>query len=169
MSREPDSQPGATKRPEVFEAGSSPDPFQVLAAEHALIRLHLARAIEAARLPEDGGGTQKALAVLADSFRLHERREDLVLYPICEQLFGGRESVVAVLRQDHHAIRQMLQRTVDPTRSASVPSETLDELGRLLEGHFAKEERVLFPLMTAHLPGRESARLARRLRATPDA
>ncbi len=164
----PDRRPRAAgrARPAVFESGSNSDPFQILAAEHALIRLHLARILDAARRADHGAQTREALTAFAASFQVHERREDVVLYPMCEQLFGGRDSVAAVLREDHEAIR----RTVDdllaaPVWSGPVPFDALDRLHGLVEDHFGKEERVLFPLMTAHLPGKESARLARRLRA----
>ena len=33
------------------------------------------------------------------------------------------------------------------------PEDTLDELGRMLEAHVRKEERVLFPLIQQHCSG----------------
>ncbi len=157
---------GPRRPPAVFEAGSSLDPFQILAAEHALIRLHLSRLVDASSRDGAGAEAQKALAALSDGFRLHERREDLVLYPVCERLFGGRDGVASVLREDHGAIGRTLERLLaEPPRLGAMSASTLDELRSLLEDHFVKEERVLFPLMTAYLPGKESASLARRLRA----
>ncbi len=165
MSAEPRRPVRSRGGPRVFESGSSPDPFQVLVAEHAFIRLHLARTRDAAR--QGAGVLGSAFAALEGSYRLHERREDLVLYPVCERLFGGPESVAAVLRQDHEAIRRSLDRVLaECTRADSAPMATLDEVQRLLEDHFAKEERVLFPLITAYLLGKESRRLARQLRET---
>lgn len=143
------------------------DPFQVLTAEHALIRLQMARVLETVRRDPTGAGARKAVSEFADGIRLHQRREDLVMYPVCERLFGGRDGVASVLRDDHEAIRQTLERLLagapgpDPIRAADV-----EDLHGLLEDHFVKEERVLFPLMTAYLPGKENAALARRLRAT---
>ncbi len=152
--------------PLVFEAGSDQAPFQVLTAEHALIRLHVARALQAAARDPTGAEARKTLAVVADSFRVHQRREDLVMYPVCERLFGGRDGVASVLRDDHEAIRLALDRLgAAAARSGPVPAAGLVELRGLLEGHFLKEERVLFPLMTAYLPGKEATDLARRLRA----
>ncbi len=158
--------PPAEGRPAVFESASGSDPFQILSAEHALIRLHLARILDAAGGQDEGTAARTALASLAESFRLHERREELVLYPVCEQLFGGPEGVAAVLRKDHAAIRTAVERLLTAgERFRSGSPDALDELHRLMEQHFAKEERVLFPLMIARLAGKESARLARRLRA----
>ncbi len=156
--------------PRVFEASSSRDPFQVLAAEHALIRLQLARAIDAARSGEDGASARAAIASLADGFRLHQRREDLVMYPVCERLFGGPEGVASVLRDDHAEIEQLLSTLADGRGSSGLAAgAALEDLRRLCEVHFVREERVLFPLMTAYLAGKESAELARRLRAQPTA
>lgn len=150
----------------MFEAGSGPDPFQVLTGEHALIRLHLARTLEAARTDVHGRGAREAFAAFEMSFRVHQRREDLVMYPECERLFGGPDGVASVLREDHDAIHRILEPLAAGTgRPPRVDVEALERVRDLLEGHFAKEERVLFPLMMAYLPGKESANLARRLRA----
>ncbi len=160
----------ARRRPAVFEAVASLDPFQILAAEHALIRLQLSRLVDAAQLDPAGVEARRNLAALSDGFRLHERREDLVLYPVCERLFDGRDGVVCVLREDHEAIGRSLGRLLgEPPRRGPVSAAALDDLRSLLEDHFAKEERVLFPLMTAYLAGRDSANLARRLRAASTA
>ncbi len=152
--------------PAVFEAGSNLDPFQVLTAEHALIRLRFARTLEAARKHPAGADARTALATLADSFRIHQRREDLVMYPLCERLFGGPDGAASALREDHEAIRGALEQLLtDPVRLGPVSIRSLEAFHRQLEEHFVKEERVLFPLMTAYLPGKECASLARRLRA----
>lgn len=159
---------GRRRSPAVFEAGSNLDPFQVLTAEHALIRQRFAQVLEAARTdPADGG---KALAALADSFRTHQRREDLVMYPLCERLFGGPDGAASVLREDHEAMRGALERILaDPLGLGPVSVPGLESLHRQLEDHFVKEERVLFPLIAACLPEKESASLARRLRTAATA
>lgn len=153
---------------DIYEAASRLDPFQVLTAEHALLRLELSRAIDAAKVDPDGDATRKAVDLLVNGFRLHQRREDLVMYPVCERLFGGKDGPASALREDHAAIVRLFDGlTGDPERLGPAPKAALDELHRRLEAHFIKEERVLFPLMTAHLEGREAADLARRLRS-PD-
>lgn len=151
---------------EIYEAASRLDPFQVLTAEHALLRLELSRAIESARADSGGVETRRALAALLNGFRMHQTREDVVMYPVCERLFGGRDGPAAALREDHEAIRRAFDDlAADPERARLVSAADLEELRRRLETHFVKEERVLFPLMTAHLDGRETAELARRLRS----
>jgi len=149
----------------VFEAASAVEPFQVLTAEHALLRLQLSRSLEAAGRNTDGAEARKTLVVLLDGLRLHLRREDEVMVPLCERLFGGKDGAASVLRDEHAAIRLAfdgaLAGTVPP---GPVSAADLEPLRRLLEAHFAREEKVLFPFLTAHLDGRQAAGLARRLR-----
>lgn len=155
--------PGGT----VYEAGARLEPFQILTAEHALLRLQMRRALDAARRDPHGDGSRRALAALLDGFRLHERREDIVMVPACERLFGGKDGAASVLRGDHSAIRDAFSAALaEPAAPNPISVPALENLHHLLEAHFAREERVLFPLMTAHLAGREAADLARRLRAT---
>lgn len=152
--------------PDIYEAGTRLDPFQVLTGEHALIRLQLARTSDAVRRDAKGPDARRLLASLADGLGLHERREDLVLYPECERLFGGREGIACVLREDHEAVGRILGQLLDgASRVGPVSSRLLEELRLRLEDHFVKEERILFPMMTAYLPGRAGAALSRRLRA----
>ncbi len=154
-------------RAAVYEAGADLEPFQVLAGEHALLRLQLTRALDAARANPLGSTARRALAALYDGFRLHQRREDLVLVPACERLFGGRDGAASVLRDEHAAIRRAFTAALaKPVGLGSLSVPALHELHGLLEAHFVREERVLFPMMTAHLARREAADLARRLRAT---
>lgn len=161
--------PEPPRRPqEVYEAASRLDPFQVLTAEHALLRLELSRAIETARADSGGVETRRALAVLLNGFRMHQTREDVVMYPVCERLFGGRDGPAAALREEHELIRLAFDKlAADAERPRPASAEALEEVRQHLEAHFVKEERVLFPLMMAHLQGREIADLARRLRS-PD-
>lgn len=151
--------------PAVFEAGSNHDPFQVLTAEHALIRLHLARALEAAH--HTVGEAQASLSAFVDGVERHQRREDLVIVPLCERLLGGKDGVACVLRDDHEAIRRAMDavQAALGRRPSQASAIALDELRGLVEAHFNKEERVLFPQLAARLAGRESATLARNLRA----
>lgn len=149
----------------VYEAASAVEPFQVLTAEHALIRLHLNRALEAARRAPGGPEARRTLVVLLDGVQVHQRREDRVMYPLCERLFGGKDGAASVLRDEHAAIRRAFDALLPgATRPGPVSAADLEDLRRLLEAHFVREERVLFPLMAAHLEGREAADLARRLR-----
>ncbi len=153
-----------------YEPVSRSDPFSLLTAEHALLRRQVARALLAVN---DGGNAvalREALLGLSSSLRLHQRREDLVLYPVCERLFGGRGGAAALLHDDHAALAARLESL---SRRSEVQGRVsrlrLDVLRNELDEHFAKEERVLFPLTAARLSGTETSDLARRLRAPPRA
>ena len=167
MRADPKASPQPSRGPQdVYEAASRLDPFQVLTAEHALLRLEVSRAIDAARIDPEGPGTRKAVDVVLKGFSLHQRREDLIMYPVCERLFGGKDGPASALRHDHaEIVRAFDELLANPARPAPGPEAALENLRRLLEAHFVKEERVLFPMMTAQLEGREAADLARRLRS----
>jgi iron-sulfur cluster repair protein YtfE (RIC family) len=150
----------------VYEPVSRSDPFGILVAEHALLRQQFARALGAAGDGADPSSIREALAALSVSLRLHQRREDLVLYPVCERLFGGEGGAASVLREGHVAIAEQLDALVRESEAAGrVSRGRLEVLRNELDDHFGKEERVLFPLTAALLSGTESSSLARRLRA----
>lgn len=152
----------------VYEAGARSDPFSVLVAEHALLRQQFARVLAAAKDDESGAPTRRTLGALSESLRLHQRREDFALYPLCERLFGGKEGAASVLRDDHTAIVAQLEVLLrESATTGRVSRPRLDVLCGELDDHFGKEERVLFPLTAALLSGTESSDLARRLRTPP--
>lgn len=137
------------------------NPFQILVAEHELVRRRF-REVEAAAT---GPARRKAVAGLVTSLRLHIRREERGLYPVCEILFGGPDGVAAVMRADHAILHEALANLRPGPRTDADILEVVRRLHGDLEAHFGKEERVLFPLMAAMLPGKESGELARRLGA----
>lgn len=149
---------------------SPPDPFRILIEEHTRLRRELMRTLAAARFEERRSEATPAFEALSDSLRLHQKREELILYPLCERLFGGREGAAGVLRSDHGSILAELDtvRRGGDLRTG-MPPVGLERIRIALESHFGKEERVLFPLIAAHLSGRESALLARRLAAVEKA
>ncbi len=141
------------------------DPFQILSAEHDLLRQGFARLLEAARLDDEGWACQRVSRNLLVSMKLHQRREDRALYPVCERLFGGKDGAASVLKEEHTAILAGLTGLVRPGDPAATRRRAQAEALRLLaEEHFGKEERILFPLTAALLSGTESTALARRLR-----
>ena len=134
------------------------DPFQLLVAEHELLRAQLRRA--------QTGAHRADVQRLADAARTHMHRESRALHPMCERLFGGPDGAVAVMREDHDAMQAELR----SLEHAATDGDRGDIMARLeafaahLEEHLAREERVLFPLMAALLSGTDAARLADRLR-----
>lgn len=140
-----------------------PDPFQLLVAEHAMFRRDLERAGLAADAPGASRRSEGLLGPLTSRFQLHTEREDEVLAPICERLFGGKDGAAAVMREDHAGIKEAL-RAVDRARDARDRREGIERLSARMEAHFAREEHVLFPLMAAFLSNGEATALARQLR-----
>ncbi len=150
----------------LYEPVSRSDPFSILAAEHALVRQQFARAIVAVGDAADPAAARAALAALSTSLQVHQEREDRVLYPVCERLFGGRRGATSVLREDHAALSErLLALTRESTALGRVSRLRLDVLRNEVDDHFGREERVLFPMTAARLSGTESSDLARRLRA----
>lgn len=148
----------------VYAGGSRTDPFGILVAEHALLRQRVARVLAAARGETSSVG--RALGALTESLRIHQRREDRALLPLCERLFGGRDGAASVLRDDHAAIIERLEAlTREAASTGRISPLRLENTLHELEDHLGKEERVLFPLTAALLSGTESSDLASRLRA----
>jgi len=157
--------PPATLAPTGF---SHSDPFQILSAEHALLRRDLVRILEGPRDAEPGTVVGERLASLSERLQRHLMSEERVLYPVCERLFGRKDGPAPVLRGDHQAIRERLVALVDEAgRLERIPRVRLDLLRLDLDDHFGREEQVLFPLTRALLTGTESGSLARKLRAPP--
>ena len=154
--------------PPAYEAISRPDPFQILVAEHALLRQDMERALEAATNRGTSPGMDRRLEALADRFRLHTRREDRVVVPVCERLFGGKDGAAAVMRADHGVIIKDLESLGREGMPAGGRRGRVSRLKTHMEAHFAREEHVLFPLMAALLSNPEAAALARRLRSVSD-
>lgn len=145
------------------------DPFQILCAEHALLRRDIARIVEESKDHAAGVVANRLLVSLCPLVGQHLLREERVLYPVCERLFGGRDGPALVLREDHREIRRRLDLLADEAgRVGQVSHARLDVLHLQIADHFRKEERVLFPLTRARLSGTESSSLARRLRGLPD-
>ena len=141
------------------------DPFQLLTAEHAMLRRDFARLLQAA----SDGHPADALRLaneIADSLDRHLRDEETVVYPVCERLFGGKTGAASVLREDHASIRDRMGTLLARGRKDGAPSPVRVDMLRLeMDVHFGREERVLFPMVSALLSGTESDALARRLRA----
>lgn len=140
------------------------DPFQLLVAEHALIHAQIRRTIAAidGRAAERKG--REGLRALHEMTRHHIAREEVGLYPLCERLLGSG-GAISVLRMDHAAIRADLA-GLDSASREELPLR-LESSAARVEAHTAREERVLFPMISALLPGSELDALAWQMRSLP--
>ena len=144
---------------------SRANPFELLTAEHDLLRRNLGRAIELSRSRAESKESEASLRSFLAALRQHMRREEVTLYPLCERLFGGRESAMAVLRGDHAAIDRAAASLSPRSGKDGTPvAVRLTDLARILDSHLAREERVLFPLVATRLTEADSTFLVRELR-----
>ena len=148
--------------PQAQSAGG-PDPFESLAVEHAALLAEIERttAIHGRHRPIRRGTIRRLAQVAAR----HMRREERALYPVCERLFGPT-GAVSVMRGEHASIaRAFAALAAAPDKSLG---QELAALAGLLEVHFTREERVLFPIVGALLTGTRADRLARDLQMRSD-
>ena len=91
------------------------------------------------------GLRQRADEVLAFyelNLRGHFQAEEKVLFPRLRSLAPACDSLIAVLAEEHEAIRRL----VEKLRAKSELAKSIFDLGDLLERHIRKEERELFPI-----------------------
>ena len=144
------------------------DPFQILTAEHAMLRRDFAALVQGLETVSGRTESQKALESLAQALVAHLRSEEAVVYPVCERLFGGKAGAASVLREDHRSLRERVDALLAASSNSSPISRSRADMLRLeASDHFGREERILFPLTAALLSGTEADTLARRLRADP--
>ena len=140
------------------------NPFELLATEHELLRRQLGRALTSAGAPARKAPEPPPIDALVDALRIHFRREERALFPLCERIFGGPESAVGVLHDEHVAIDDALGPIARGSLGPKETSRALEEVVGLLERHLAREEKVLFPLAQSRMTQAEAGFLAKRLR-----
>lgn len=113
--------------------------------------------------------------MMATELVRHARKEDEALFPALEAIFGTQGTPTTVMRQEHEAIHAqaaLFRKTVHELHEIEHPAivqqggalrkaasggsgaaeiqRTAEDIIRLLDVHFGKEERILFP-MARHL------------------
>lgn len=166
-----------------------------LLQEHADIMRRVAELRAAVRdLAEHGeAALPAALPVMRQMGRLmetqlaaHARKEDEVLFPALEAIFGPDNGPTGVMRQEHrdiHGQGALLRQTLHELNAVEHPRieaggaqlrslaaagasaaglcDTATEIIRLLDLHFGKEEQILFPMAEQLLSADELNSLAR--------
>jgi len=122
----------------------------------------------------------------------HARKEDEALFPALEAFIDATDSPTAVMRLEHREIHSqgvLLRQTLAELNEVEHPrieaagaklreltavggeAEALranaEEIIRLLDAHFYKEERILFPLAENLLDAQALAEVGRRIEAMP--
>lgn len=122
----------------------------------------------------------------------HARKEDEALFPAVEAVLGAADGPTGVMREEHRAIHaqgELLRRTLHELNDVEHPQieagaarltalgaaggsaaslrATAEEVLRLLDLHFAKEEEVLFPMTRQLLDEAALARVGDQMEALP--
>ena len=97
-------------------------------------------------LPHAGsaGEVREQAALLAAALVSHARLEDEVLFALMAKA-GGDSGLLATMEEEHTRIADLLTRA-QGTRDLGLARSALLEAVALARDHFAKEERVAFPM-----------------------
>ena len=105
----------------------------------------------------------RVVAFFANTLRSHFEAEEAHVFPAAVAHLAGEASLVAQLLDEHDAIRTRIHDLErDPTTDLDV---RLPSLGRLLEAHVRREERVLFETMQREMDPADLETLGTRLRS----
>ena len=103
------------------------------------------------------------VAFFAQTLRSHFEIEETHLFPTVVARLPGEANLVAQLLEEHDAMRTRIRDLKrDPVTDLEV---RLPSLGRLLEAHVRREERVLFETMQREMEPADLENLGTQLRA----
>lgn len=125
-----------------------------------------------AALPEALPVLNRIGRMMETQLALHAKKEDDALFPAIEAIIGAEDGPTGVMRLEHREIhsqgellrrtlhelnevehpkieagREQLKQLVASGASAGALRENAEEIIRLLDMHFGKEEQVLFPMV----------------------
>ena len=105
---------------------------------------------------------ERVVVFFAQTLRSHFEIEETHLFPTVVARLPGEANLVAQLLEEHHAMRtQIRDLELDPATALEV---RLPSLGRLLEAHIRREERVLFETMQREMEPADLETLGTQLR-----
>ena len=105
----------------------------------------------------------RVVAFFAHALRSHFEVEEAHLFPAVVAHLPGEADLVAQLLDEHDAMRARIRELErDPTTALAV---RLPSLGRLLEAHVRREERVLFETMQREMEPADLETLGTRLKS----
>lgn len=137
------------------------DPIQMLLDDHARIIARLAPLrIAVHQIAERGPSAlpdvlpvvQDVVPAVALHLTAHSRREDEAFFTVVEAAFGGQFGPTTVMRAEHEAIDEAIER-LQAMLADAAPKWGVNDLGdwcgrliHLIDAHFGKEENVVFPM-----------------------
>jgi hemerythrin-like domain-containing protein len=153
------------------------DPIAQFMLDHDQVLEHLTSLRRATRSLESHGFSpeafqkvQSALAFIEDEVSVHNRSEEVALFPVLERYVEGP---TRVMREEHKVLKtefQKLRRAVSrlqrrpPDRTAARElSEASQSLIQLFVNHIHKENHILFPLVQRFLTKEALREVARRM------
>ena len=97
----------------------------------------------------------------------HMQAEEQVLFPAFERTTGMVGGPVAVMNQEHNALRELLGTIAAAldSRDSDAARGQLHEVVAILEAHNMKEENIIYPRTDAALGEREREELVRQMQA----
>lgn len=183
------------------------DPIEELLAEHQVIMAQIADLrLAIQQLAAQGEAAlattlpifERTGQMMATQLDRHRRKEDEVLFPALEAVFGSTDGPTAVMRQEHQAIHQqgvLLRQTLYELNQVQHPAieagaarlrtlvagdiadgaatavslrATGEEIIELLDMHFTKEEEILFPMARHLLEPETLTEIAGQFQRLPD-
>ena len=153
------------------------NPIQQLLREHADIMAQVAELRSVGRdltargevaLPEALPVLCRVSHMMETQLALHARKEEEALFPAIEALLGKDGSPTDVMRLEHadiHAQGDSLRALLAQDADVAALSATADEIIALLDGHFAKEEQMLFPIVESLLDETTLAEVSAKMEA----
>jgi len=131
------------------------DPLRILRTQHDDLRRGVLHA-------STGASDPRRPRALAARLQAHLALEERTLFAFWEGVLGQRRAI-AVLRAEHQALRVAAGRFLrEGGRLGAI------RLSKQLDSHFAREERVLFPLTVAQLTANQLSEFGRLLRTPRD-
>ena len=103
----------------------------------------------------------RVIAFFAQTLKPHFETEEAVLFPTAARWLPDDADLIRALRDEHDRVRSVIRNLErDPTTHLDT---RLPALGRLLDAHIRKEERVLFQALQREMSATELERIGVRL------
>lgn len=128
--------------------------------EHAVFYAQFA-ACERTLTGADVACLLREAALIASALEPHAQLENTLLFDDLQARAGGGGSIFEVMEQEHTEIERMLAQ-IQQARDAETARQLLMDMIQAARDHFAKEERLAFPMAEQLIGAAELVRLGER-------